>query len=280
LYCSGVLSGQFWVANRPIYPAVIFILIQTSEAFMQKILLKINDLKKYYKGNKQTIKALDGITFNIFEGEIIGLLGVNGAGKTTLSSILATLHPATSGEVLFNDKSIYDNLNSYRKIIGFCPQKVNLDKDLTVEQNLIFAGRYMGVPDDEIKEQIEKFFTAFKLEKYRHECSDILSGGYARRVLIARALMHNPKLLILDEPTVGLDPHIRHQLWEAISALKNMGVTVILTTHYLDEAEFLSDRICVLDKGKIKLIDTPQDLRENYQQSSLEDIFMQLVHEE
>lgn len=247
---------------------------------MQKIFLQVNDLKKYYQGNNQVIKALDGITLNIFHGEVISLLGVNGAGKTTLSSILATLRPATGGQILFNDKSIYEDLNSYRKIIGFCPQKINLDEDLTVEQNLFFAGRYMEVPDELIKERIEKFFKEYKLEKYRNESPKILSGGYARRVLIARALMHNPKLLILDEPTVGLDPHIRHQLWEAVRALKDEGVTVILTTHYLDEAEFLSDRICILDKGTIKLIDTPQDLRESYQQCSLEDIFMKLVHEE
>lgn len=109
---------------------------------------------------------------------------------------------------------------------------------------------------------------------------EVLSGGYKQRVVIARSLMHNPKLVILDEPTVGLDPHIRHQLWESIRELKNEGVTVILTTHYLDEAEILSDRICILDKGIIKLIDTPENLKSIHQQSKLEDVFIKLMHEE
>jgi len=248
---------------------------------MNQILLRINDLKKYFKTNTGVIKALDGVSLDIFPGEIISLLGVNGAGKTTLSSILATLHPPTSGDILMHgDISIYKDLYAYRYTIGFCPQKINLDGDLTVEQNLIFAGRFMRMSEDEIKKQLEFLLQKYQLQKYRLNKPDILSGGYARRLLIARALMHQPRLLILDEPTVGLDPHIRHQLWETIRELKKQGVTVVLTTHYLDEAEFLSDRIVVLDKGKVKLIDTPEGLKTAYQKSRLEDVFIQLVKEE
>jgi len=122
--------------------------------------------------------------------------------------------------------------------------------------------------------------TTIVLQKYLDSKPDVLSGGYKQRVLIARALMHNPKLIILDEPTVGLDPHIRHQLWENINTLKKEGVTVLLTTHYLDEAEVLSDRICILDKGKIKLIDTPENLKNIHQMGKLEDIFIKLMKEE
>jgi len=120
----------------------------------------------------------------------------------------------------------------------------------------------------------------YELIKYADESPSILSGGYKQRVMIARALMHNPKLVILDEPTVGLDPHIRHQLWQTIRDLKNANVTVLLTTHYLDEAEVLSDRLCILDKGKIRLIDTASNLKNSYNKSKLEDVFIQLMNEE
>ena len=247
---------------------------------MNNILIKIIDLKKYYVDKTKTTKALDGISLDIMKSEVIGLLGANGAGKTTLSTILATLHPATEGEVLFEDKSIYDDINNYRHHIGYCPQKPNLFNDLTVKQNLYFAGKFFDVPEDQITKKINDFSEKYELGNYLDSKPDVLSGGYKQRVLIARSLMHNPRLLILDEPTVGLDPHIRHQLWETIRELKKAGVTIILTTHYLDEAEILSDRICILDKGKIKLIDTPTNLNSAYQKSRLEDVFLQLMHEE
>ena len=247
---------------------------------MPDVLVKILNLKKYYKSKKETVKALDGVTLDIHQGEIIGLLGVNGAGKTTLSSILATLHPPTDGDIIWNDKSIYKNINEFRKTIGFCPQKPNLNFSLTVEQNLFFSGSYYGLSKDESLDRGEHLIKQYNLEKYRSFNPGDLSGGYQQRVLIARSLMHSPKLLVMDEPTVGLDPHIRHQMWENIRDLKTQGVTVILTTHYLDEAEILSDRICILDKGKIKLIDTPENLKSIYQKSKLEDIFIQLMHEE
>lgn len=247
---------------------------------MNNLLVRIQDVRKYFTHKNKITKALDGVTLDVFGGEIIGLLGVNGAGKTTLSSLLATLHPVTSGDIIYDGQSIYHDLNAFRRVIGYCPQKINLDNDITVEQNLVFAGQYMSVADDVIKERVQLFFDQFGLHKYKDSSPDVLSGGYARRVLIARALMHNPKLVILDEPTVGLDPHVRHQLWETIRELKEHGVTVILTTHYIDEAEFLSDRIVVLDAGKIKLVDTPAGLKTAYDKSRLEDVFVQMMTEE
>jgi ABC-2 type transport system ATP-binding protein len=259
---------------------------------MQNKLIEIQNLKKHYISKNKTTRALDGVSLDIFEGEIFGLLGVNGAGKTTLSSILASLHPPTDGLVLFRDtasredtaspklKSIDENINEYRNFIGFCPQKPNLINELTVKQNLIFAGRYFALPEQDINRKLDELTEKYMLAQYLDSKPGTLSGGYQQRVLIARALMHNPKLLILDEPTVGLDPHIRHHLWENIRDLKNNGITIILTTHYLDEAELLSDRICILDKGKIKLIDTPENLKSSYQKEKLEDVFIQLMKEE
>ncbi len=247
---------------------------------MQTKLIQIQHLSKQYRIGKRVINALQDVSLDIYEAEIFGLLGVNGAGKTTLSSIIATLHPPTSGDVLYRGQSIYDNINDYRYIIGFCPQKANLNRDLTIDQILYFAGSYYCMPKKLILERREELIAQFQLQEYRTEKPDILSGGYQHRVLIARALMHRPKLLILDEPTVGLDPHIRRNLWEIIRGLKEYGVSIVLTTHYLDEADFLSDRICILDKGKIKLIDTPQNLKAAHKKSTLEDVFITLMEEE
>lgn len=245
------------------------------------MLLEIKDLKKiYFRKGKPITEALQGVSLDIKEGEILGLLGVNGAGKTTLSSIIASLHPPTSGEILWKGKSIYDDILSYRKIIGFCPQKPNLDKTFSLEENLIFAGRCYGLSLKEAKEKKDQLIEQLSLTDYVNSFVDFLSGGYRQRFLIARTLMHNPKLVILDEPTVGLDAHIRRQLWNVISGLKAQGVTVLLTTHYLDEAEELSDRVCIIDKGRIRLIDTPDNLKEIYQKEKLEDVFIQLTEEE
>jgi len=247
---------------------------------MSKKLIEIDNLHKHYTTKHGIIKALDGVSLTIQQGEIIGLLGVNGAGKTTLSSILATLHPATHGDIRYNGHSIYADIPSFRHAIGFCPQKVNLNKDLTIDQTLWFAGAYYGLSKTEIRTRREELIQHYDLEKYRSEKADVLSGGYQRRVLFARALMHTPKLLILDEPTVGLDPHIRHRLWSAIQDLKEQNISVLLTTHYLDEADVLSDRICILDKGIVKKIETPQQLKKSYNKQTLEDVFIQLMNEE
>lgn len=241
--------------------------------FMNTVLLRINNIKKRYAQKE----ALKGVSLDIYKGEILGLLGVNGAGKTTLSSIIATLHPPTEGDIEYEGKSIYEDIANYRYKIGFCPQKPNLNSELTLEQNLRFAGSYYGMSDQEIDVRLAQLVKQFELEPYLLQKASVLSGGYKQRFIIARALMHNPQLVLLDEPTVGLDPHIRRQLWQQIKDLKKLGVTVILTTHYLDEAEQLSDRVCVLDKGLIKLIDTPDKLKADFKMNNLEDVFIALM---
>lgn len=242
-------------------------------------ILTITNLSKTYQDKKTTVHALKDVSLTINEGEIFGLLGVNGAGKTTLSSILATLHPATSGSIVYKGQSIYTSLNDYRKQLGFCPQNQNLDTELTVYENLLFAGRYFLIPESTIKQRITDLMRQLELERYADFDIDSLSGGNKQRVLIARALLHNPEIVILDEPTVGLDPDIRRKLWDLIKSLKTMGITVILTTHYLDEAEVLSDRICILHKGTIKLIESVQVLREQHKMAHLEDIFLKLTQD-
>ncbi len=240
---------------------------------MQPTILSIQNVSKVYG----SLYALDDVSLEIKQGEIFGLLGPNGAGKTTLSSILATLHPPTTGDVLFNGISIYKNLIAYRKALGFCPQKQNLDTFLTVRENLVFAGRYFLLPEQEIQDRVTELMNELDLIRYADFNIHELSGGNAQRVLIARALIHKPKILILDEPTVGLDPDIRRKLWRLIKRLKAMGLTIILTTHYLDEAEVFADRVCFLEEGHVKLVETITRLKEQYGNISLEEIFLKFA---
>jgi ABC-2 type transport system ATP-binding protein len=242
------------------------------------ILLSIKNLAKTYPGTKP-VHALKNVNLDIMQGEVLSLLGVNGAGKTTLSTIIATLHPASAGIISYQGKSIYDDVIEFRRIIGFCPQKPNIDEQLTLQENLIFAGRYFNMPHELIHERATYLMNKFGLHKYQNDRGSILSGGYRQRFVLARTLMHSPKLIILDEPTVALDPHIRRNVWDMIKELKQEGVTVLLTTHYLEEAEILSDRVCILDGGVIKLIDTPENLKQKFSQKNLENVFIKLMQE-
>lgn len=240
-------------------------------------ILEIRNLIKTYQSPQGSFNALDGVSLDIKQGEILGLLGVNGAGKTTLSSILATLHPPTSGDVLFKGTSIYGNIMHYRTALGFCPQRQNLDTHLNVQENLLFAGRYFLLPEDVVRQRTHALMETFDLLRYAAFDINSLSGGTKQRVLIARALMHNPEIVLLDEPTVGLDPDVRRRLWQHIKTLKERGITVILTTHYLDEAEILSDRICILNRGQVLLTTSIHDLKETHPHLNLEEIFIKLT---
>lgn len=238
--------------------------------------LEVHGVRKYY-GKKE---ALKGVSLAINAGEIVGLLGVNGAGKTTLSNIIATLCPASAGDVTFNGRSIYEDIIGYRMHIGYCPQGNNLNRMLTLEENLLQAGRYYGINEADLKNRLEELAVQLSLHEYLKYRPDQLSGGFRQRFMIARSLMHKPSLVILDEPTVALDPHIRHQLWDLIKTLKLQGISVLLTTHYLDEAEYLSDRVCVLHNGEVIAVDTPANLKTRYTKGRLEDVFLQLINEQ
>jgi ABC-2 type transport system ATP-binding protein len=239
------------------------------------LLLQVHNITKQY-GNRA---ALSDVSLDLYQGEIITLLGANGAGKTTLSSIIASLHPPTSGDIIYNGQSIYKDIIAYRSILGSCPQKPNFSSAITVREHLYFAGRYFLMKPNDIESQTTRLMKQFNLNEYANASPSILSGGFKQRLLIARALMHRPRLVILDEPTVALDPHIRRQLWDVIKSLKKENVTVLLTTHYIDEAEILSDRVCVLDRGTVRLIDTPAQFMSNYHAAKLEDVFLQIMEE-
>jgi len=244
---------------------------------MNNILIKIDNIKKIYGKKKDRVEALKGISFEIEKKEILALLGVNGAGKTTLSSIIATLLKPSSGDIFYEQNSIYNDVVAFRRIIGFCPQVQNLDLDLNVKENLIFAGRYYSLSKMQIKNRLEYLLEKFDLKKYEKFNLEALSGGYKQRFMIARTLMHDPKLIIMDEPTVGLDPKLRRLLWKYILDLKDEGKTIVLTTHYLDEADILSDRICLIDEGLMRALEKPIILKEKWKSKNLEDVFLELI---
>ncbi len=243
------------------------------------ILLSLRGITKQYGEGPTARQALKGVDLDVYRGEILGLLGVNGAGKTTLANIISTLNPATSGTVTKDGISIYDDVPAYRRIIGFCPQKPNVNPHLTILQNLMFAGRFYGLSEEETSKRVADLMKRFQLETYANNVIDQLSGGYKQRFLIARALIHKPQLILFDEPTVALDPHVRHEVWDLLKELRSHGVTIVLTTHYLDEAEALSDRVCILDEGVIRLIDTPANLKSEHGKARLEDVFIKLINE-
>lgn len=240
---------------------------------MSFILLSAENISKVLLLNNKRKTVLNNINLHIKRGEIVGLLGVNGAGKTTLASIISSLHPATVGDVLFNGQSIYDNLKAYRLKLGYCPQQPNFENNLSVRENLVFAGHYYGMNTHDINTKAAQLMDMFELTSYADVTPDKLSGGYQRRLLIARTIMHNPELVILDEPTVGLDPYMRRALINSIKSLKKENIAVLLTTHYLDEIQELVDRVYILDDGHIAAHGTLAELNQQYGTTNLEALF-------
>ncbi|MGC8872451.1 MAG: ABC transporter ATP-binding protein [Caldimicrobium sp.] len=222
---------------------------------MTILALEIKDLKKNYGARK----ALKGISFQIFKGELFSLLGPNGAGKTTTLRIISGLTTPTSGNIYIFGKDLFEDELWAKRRIGLVPQQINLDLELTVEENLFIHGLLFKMSLKEIKEKIEELLEMADLSERRKSKVKELSGGLRRRLLIVRALMHSPELLLLDEPTVGLDPHIRRKIWSFIKNIQAKGTTILLTTHYMEEAETLSDRVAFINKGEIVAIDTPSN---------------------
>jgi ABC-2 type transport system ATP-binding protein len=208
--------------------------------------------------------AVDDISLNIAENEVFGLLGPNGAGKTTTISMLATILPSTSGTAYVNGYEISKDQDSVRKSIGIVFQDQSLDEELTAEENMDFHGRLYRIPKETRAKKIEALLKLVELYDRKDSLVKTFSGGMRRRLEIARGLLHEPKILFLDEPTLGLDPQTRNHLWEYIDKLnKEKGITIILTTHYMEEADKFCKRVAIIDKGKIIALDTPEALKES-----------------
>ncbi len=208
--------------------------------------------------------AVDGIDFQVSKGESFGLLGPNGAGKSSTMRIIAATSQRTSGEITILGKDPDLHGPQIRAHLGVVPQQDNLDTELTVTENLFVYGRYFGLAPSFIRGKIEELLEFAQLTEKRDVKVDALSGGMKRRLTIARALVSEPDILMLDEPTTGLDPQARHILWDRLFRLKEQGVTLVITTHYMDEAEQLCDRLLVMDKGKIMAEDSPAGLIKTY----------------
>ncbi len=207
------------------------------------------------------IKALDNVSFKVLSGEIFGLLGPNGAGKTTTIRILTTLSKPTSGRASIFGYDVVKHPKEVKKLIGVVPQHINLDFELTARENLVFHGMLYKMDKTLIKKRVDELLRFVELEDRADDLVETFSGGMKRKLLIARALMHKPKVLFLDEPTVGLDAHTRRKIWDLIINLKKKGITIFLTTHYIEEAEILCDRVGILDKGRLIALDTPKKLK-------------------
>ncbi len=223
-----------------------------------------------------SLRAVDNIDFEIFSGESFGFLGPNGAGKTTVMGIIHCFMPPTSGTVTVFNMDVVKNPGGIKSRLGVMPQDNNLDPDLTVLENLIVYARYFDIPQKISLKRAEELLDFVEMTEKKHVRIQNLSGGMKRRLILARALINNPELLILDEPTTGLDPHSRRSVWEQMNHLKSRGITLILTTHYMDEAEKLCDRVAIMDSGKIVAIDTPSNLM-NKNRGNLEDVYLKLT---
>ena len=208
--------------------------------------------------------AVDGIDFDVAKGESFGLLGPNGAGKSTTMRIIGATSVRTSGTLTILGKDPEVNGPQIRAHLGVVPQQDNLDVELTVSENIFIYGRYFGLSSKFINAKIPELLEFAQLEEKKDTKVQALSGGMKRRLTIARSLVSEPDILMLDEPTTGLDPQARHILWDRLFRLKEQGVTLLITTHYMDEAEQLCDRLIVMDKGKIMAEDSPAQLIKDY----------------
>lgn len=244
-----------------------------------KSIIKVKDLVKKYDGNN----VVDGITFDVSRGEVFGILGPNGAGKTTTLEMIEALRPIDSGSVVLDGIDVSKKPDEIKEIIGIQLQTTSFfDKLKLREQLQMFASLYGETADtDELLAEVQ-------LSEKAGSYVENLSGGQKQRFSIAAALVNKPRVLFLDEPTTGLDPQARRNLWELIQTIKKRGITVVLTTHYMDEAELLCDRIAIMDNGKILTIDTPKNMikdligrgfkkKQEVEQANLEDVFIDLT---
>jgi daunorubicin resistance ABC transporter ATP-binding subunit len=221
------------------------------------IVIRLKGLTKRF----DDLVAVDGVDLDIPRGEIFGLLGPNGAGKTTIIRMLGGLTLPTAGGATVLDLDVVRQTREVKDRIGVVPQNNVLDRDINVRRNLVYHAKLHGMPRPGIPDKIDEVLAFTELEPKREADIDDLSGGMKRRLVVAMAMMHSPEVLILDEPTTGLDPQSRRLVWEKIRSLRATGITIILTTHYMDEADALCDRIGIIDHGKVITLGTPRELK-------------------
>jgi ABC-2 type transport system ATP-binding protein len=226
--------------------------------------VSVRDLVKTYPGTRKSpaVEAVRGVSFEVRAGELFGLLGPNGAGKSTTLGCITTLVRPTGGTILVDGVDVARDPIAVKRRIAVVPQVRNLDRDLTCREVLTFHGRYFGLAAREREERADRLLQRMQLQEKAAAKPLTLSGGLQQRLLVARALMHDPKVLLLDEPTIGLDPQARRLLWDTLRELHEQGLTLIMTTHYMEEADRLCQRVAIIDHGKILTLDTPAALKQ------------------
>jgi len=235
-------------------------------------IIEVKKLKKYFGRTR----AVDDISFAVEKGEIFGFLGPNGSGKTTTLRMLSTILKPTAGEIKILEKNIKDDIHKIKSEIGYIPQKESLYMDLTVRENLEFFNMGYNLADDLLKKKIEEVLGILELTDKSDTLARTLSGGYLKRLSIAVELVHNPQILICDEITIGLDPVLRHNIWEVLKKLKKHS-TIIFTTHYLEEAEELCDRVALMSGGRILCIGKPREIADSFKAKNLNHVFAKLA---
>ena len=245
-------------------------------------MIEIKNLVKKFKsigtGNETIFKtAVDDISLSIRQNEIFGLLGTNGAGKTTLIKMLTGQLQPTSGEIFYGGQLFEKNSAAIKKILGVVPQHLNFDQELNVEENLELHARLYGMKKLDRQERINFLLEYVELSEYKKFSVKKLSGGMKRRLLVVRALIHRPQIIFLDEPTVALDPQVRRKIWTLIENLSENGVTIFLTTHYIEEAENLCNRTAIINGGKLIALDSPKNFCEHFGKKNLEEVFIELT---
>jgi ABC-2 type transport system ATP-binding protein len=241
-------------------------------------IIEIKNLKKIFMSGAAEVTAVNGVDLNVHTGEIFGFLGPNGAGKTTTMRILTTLLKPTSGTCLVAGYDVMTQEEHVRKSIGYVSQAGGLERSATARENLILQARVYGMNKAKAHERADELIKALGISPFADRLVETYSGGQRRKADIALGMVHHPKLLFLDEPTIALDPQSRIQIWQEIKKLKNSGTTIFFTTHYLDEADLYCDRVAIVDQGKIVALGTPHDLKkslaEKHPQPTLDDVFM------
>jgi ABC-2 type transport system ATP-binding protein len=229
-------------------------------AIPQEDVICCEKLTKRYSGG---VLAVDGIDLRVHHGEIFGLLGPNGAGKTTTVGMLTTLVTPSSGKAIVAGIDVVTEPTLVKQVIGVVSKTNNLDRALTVWENLFYHGRYFGMSAKESRNTADRFLVEFRLTQHARADIAAISGGMAKRLQVARALMHEPSVLFLDEPTAGLDPQSKLTLWEILDKLHTQGQTILVTTHYMEEADTVCERLAIMDHGKILALDSPKVLKES-----------------
>jgi ABC-2 type transport system ATP-binding protein len=233
----------------------------------------IKDLVKQF----EDVTAVDEVNLEIKQGELFSLLGPNGAGKTTTINILCGILKPTKGTAIIGGYDVKKNLKEVKALIGVCPQEAAVFKFLNARENIELFGSLHAIPKKELKERTDTFLESLDLTEASKRKANGYSGGMLRKLNLIIALISDPKIAFLDEPTVGMDPRARRATWKFIGALKNQGKTIILTTHYIEEAEALSDRVGIIDYGKLIELGTPKELMEKHEAKNMEEVFLKIT---